>query len=69
MKNLTKKQMLMTTLLSAATIGAFAMPAHAQDDTLEGEEMIVTGSRIAKQDFVSNSPVATVNAVQFVTVE
>ena len=61
-KNLTKKQMLMTTLLSAATISAFAAPAQAQVDD---EEIIVTGSRIVKQDFISNSPVATVNAVQF----
>ena len=64
MKNLTKKQMLMTTLLSAVTISAFAAPAQAQVEITE-DEMIVTGSRIAKQDFVSNSPVATVNAVQF----
>ena len=64
MKNLTKKQMLLTTLLSAATISAFAAPAQAQVEITE-EEMIVTGSRIAKQDFISNSPVATVNAVQF----
>ena len=55
--------MLMTTLLSAATIGAFAAPAQAQD--ADDEEIVVTGSRIAKQDFISNSPVATVNAVQF----
>lgn len=55
--------MLMTTLLSVATIGAFAAPAHAQDN--DDDEIVVTGSRIVKKDFISNSPVATVNAVQF----
>ena len=62
MNRLTKKQMLMTTLLSAVTIGAFAAPAQAQE---ADDEIIVTGSRISKKDFISNSPVATVNAVQF----
>jgi len=62
-KNLSKKQMLMTTLLSAVTIGAFAAPAQAQD--VDDEEIVVTGSRIAKKDFISNSPIATVDAVQF----
>jgi len=62
-KNLSKKQMLMTTLLSAVTIGAFAAPAQAQD--VDDEEIVVTGSRIAKKDFISNSPVATVSAIQF----
>ena len=40
----------------------------AQDDTDDAslEEVMVTGSRIAKQDFVSNSPVATVDREQFV---
>jgi len=55
--------MLMTTLLSAVTIGAFAAPAQAQD--VDDEEIVVTGSRIAKKDFISNSPVATVSAIQF----
>ena len=42
----------------------------AQDDTdtddASLEEVMVTGSRIAKQDFVSNSPVSTVDREQFV---
>lgn len=50
----------MTTLLSAATIGAASVPAFAQSD-----EIIVTGSRIAKKDFSSNSPVASVGQAQF----
>ena len=59
MKNLSKKQMLMTTLLSAATIGAAAIPAHAQDT--EGDEIIVTGSRLNQANIVSSSPVVTID--------
>ncbi len=61
-KNMNKKNLLMTTLLSAATIGAMSAPAFAQDNE---DEVVVTGSRIAKKDFVSNSPIATVDAAQF----
>ena len=44
MKTLSKKQMLMTTLLSAITVGGFAAPsAYAQDFD---DEIIVTGSRL-----------------------
>ncbi|MBL4590952.1 MAG: TonB-dependent receptor, partial [Phycisphaerales bacterium] len=51
---------LLTTLLSGAVIGSAAIPAFAADD-----EIIVTGSRIKKKDFVSNSPIATIDASQF----
>ena len=51
--------MLMTTLLSAATIGAAAIPAHAQDT--EGDEIIVTGSRLNQANIVSSSPVVTID--------
>ena len=61
MKKMTKSQLLLTTLLSGAVIGSMAAPAYAQTD----DEIIVTGSRIKKQDFTSNSPVATLEAVQF----
>ena len=60
-KNLSKKQMLMTTLLSAATIGAAAIPAHAQDT--EGDEIIVTGSRLNQANIVSSSPVVTLSLI------
>ena len=58
---MTKSQLLLTTLLSGAVIGSMAAPAYAQTD----DEIIVTGSRIKKQDFTSNSPVATLEAIQF----
>lgn len=44
-------------------MGAAIAPAHAQ--TSDDDEVIVTGSRIAKKDFISNSPVATVGAIEF----
>lgn len=56
MKNMNKKQLLMTTLLSAATIGAASVPASAQSSD---DEIIVTGSRISSANVVSSSPVTT----------
>lgn len=50
-------------LVGALTAG-LTTSAYAQDNT-EDDEIIVTGSRIAKKDFISNSPVATVDALQF----
>jgi iron complex outermembrane receptor protein len=43
--------------LAAAAAAVSATPAVAQD----GEEIVVTGSRIARQDLVANSPVTTVS--------
>ncbi|HYC05257.1 MAG TPA: TonB-dependent receptor [Azospirillaceae bacterium] len=53
-------------LLSGAACAAalVATPALAQE-TGALEEIVVTGSRIARQDYVSNSPVTTVNAEAF----
>ena len=56
-----KGRLLLTTLLSGAVMASMAMPAFAQTD----DEIVVTGTRIKKKDFVSNSPVATVDAQQF----
>ncbi len=52
------KRLLQTSILAGA-LTAVAMPAVAQDD-----EIVITGSRIAKKDFTSNSPVATVGSAQ-----
>lgn len=67
MKNMKKKQLLMTTLLSAATLGAFSSPAMAQDSAGDSadEEIIVTGSRIQRANVVASSPVVTVDAELF----
>lgn len=50
------------TSLSAVSVPAFAQDAAEQDSV---EKIAVTGSRIRKADFVSNAPVATVGAEQF----
>ena len=55
-------------LASAAGTFALAGPAVAQDDTSadaqavedEGPAIVVTGSRIQRQDYQSNSPIVTV---------
>ena len=56
------KTRLMLSAVSAAALAATAAPTYAQDSE---DVVVVTGSRIVKQDFISNSPVATVEAIQF----
>ena len=56
------KTRLMLSAISAAALAATAAPTYAQDSE---DVVVVTGSRIVKQDFISNSPVATVEAIQF----
>ncbi|MEQ8435082.1 MAG: TonB-dependent receptor [Oceanicaulis sp.] len=57
---------LATTLLSGAGVSAPAFAQEAEEAASAPQDTItVTGSRIARQDFVSNSPVATVDAEQF----
>ena len=54
---------LASTLLTGLAVSA---PAIAQDEGAEtNDSIVVTGSRIARQDFVSNSPISTVSAEQF----
>jgi iron complex outermembrane receptor protein len=50
-----------STLIGGLSVAA---PAMAQDEAND-DTIVVTGSRIARQDFVANSPVATVDAAQF----
>lgn len=47
-------------LLAAAAAAMSAAPAQAQDNG--DEEIVVTGTRIARPGFTSNSPIATVDA-------
>ncbi|WP_419254548.1 TonB-dependent receptor domain-containing protein [Caulobacter sp. ErkDOM-YI] len=62
----TRKRLLATTVLCGAIAPmAIAMPAFAQTapaaaEAVQVEEIVVTGSRIARPDLVSSSPVATV---------
>lgn len=53
-------------LMASTLIGglAYAAPAMAQDGASD-DTIVITGSRIARQDFVANSPVATVDSAQF----
>ena len=51
-------------MICGAMAAAFAAaaPAYAQEDTVtEVEGIVVTGSRIIRQDYVANSPIATVS--------
>lgn len=53
-------------LMAGAAVGAAmtAVPAFAQDQ-IQIEEIVVTGSRIARADYVANSPITTVSAEAF----
>ncbi len=53
-----KKQLLLTTLLSGVTFGAAAAPSFAQVE----DEIIITGTRIQRQNLEASSPVATISA-------
>lgn len=52
--------------MASTLIGGLSMaaPAMAQDEAA-GDTIVVTGSRIERQDFVASSPVATVDSAQF----
>jgi len=55
-------QLMRTTVLTGAAV-AFAMPAFAQE---EEDEIVVTGSRIQRDNFEAPSPVASVTSEQLV---
>ncbi|AYV46907.1 TonB-dependent receptor [Caulobacter flavus] len=57
----TRKRLLASTLLCGVIAPAMvASPAFAQEDPAAVEEIVVTGSRIARPDLTSSSPVASV---------
>ncbi len=63
----TRNKLLMTgsSLFAAAAMVFTAAPATAQDSAGEEEDVIVvTGSRIARPGFVSNSPISTVGGAE-----
>jgi iron complex outermembrane recepter protein len=52
----------------ASALAVVPAPAHAQQQQQQDaaiEEIRVTGSRIVRQDFTANSPITTVDAMQF----
>ncbi len=51
--------------LSAMVLSSIAPLAYAQDDDAELEEIVITGSRIVRRDYDSNSPIVTVDAADF----
>ncbi len=54
-----------TALGVVSASGAFTNVAYAADESSMMEEVVVTGSRIKRQDFESNAPVATIGSDQF----
>ncbi|XOV79076.1 MAG: TonB-dependent receptor domain-containing protein [Aestuariibacter sp.] len=64
----TAKSVRLALALGAASATAFTANVSAQEEAAENEnveKIAVTGSRIRKNDFVSNAPVATIGAEQF----
>ncbi|MEO0817181.1 MAG: TonB-dependent receptor [Pseudomonadota bacterium] len=62
-----KSRLLASSVFAGAAFGMVSVPALAQETDEESvqETVTVTGSRIERLDFVSNSPIATVGAEQF----
>ena len=63
--NVTRERLLASSILGgAALLAAIATPAAAQTKaaTTEVEGIVVTGSRIARQDYSSDTPIVTVSA-------
>ena len=54
-----------STALGALLVGGLN-PVYAQDDA-SVEEVVITGSRIIRRDYESNSPISTVDQADFET--
>jgi len=60
-----RQRLLASTMIGgAALLAVSASPAFAQEDSTEVEAVVVTGSRIVRQDFEAISPVTTVGSEQ-----
>ena len=64
MRRTIKSGLLASTIIGGMTAMSGSAFAQVADEE-EADVVVVTGSRIARQDFVSNSPVSTVESVQF----
>ncbi|MCM2310616.1 MAG: TonB-dependent receptor [Steroidobacteraceae bacterium] len=62
MENTALRRAVRLTLIAAATSTVGLAPVYAQDKAEELEMIVVTGSRIAKRDNVSESPILTLDA-------
>jgi len=62
-----KSRLLASSVIAGATIAmaGYSVAQEADDDAAIQETVTITGSRIAKRDYTSSSPVATVSAEQF----
>lgn len=62
-----RRSLLASTMIGGAALAMAATPSFAQstDQTTEVGEIVVTGSRIARQDYRSTSPIVTVSAQDF----
>jgi len=74
MDNTALRRAVRLTLIAAATSTVGLTPVYAQDKAEELEMIVVTGSRIAKRDAISESPILTLDAAAiadsgFVTAE
>lgn len=63
----TRGRLLASSMICGTAFAALATaaPAFAQEDT-EVEAVVITGSRIARQDYIANSPITTVTGDQAV---
>ncbi|MEH0197085.1 TonB-dependent receptor [Caulobacter sp. CCNWLW153] len=64
---MTRKRLLTTTIISglaiaAASAGVASAQTAPEGESTEIEAVVVTGSRIARQDYVANSPISTVTS-------
>jgi outer membrane receptor protein involved in Fe transport len=65
-----RERLLATTMIAGFALVGFAAPAMAQSQAQDEQatqvgEIVVTGSRIARQDYQSTSPIVTVDAQDF----
>ncbi|HEY0052079.1 MAG TPA: TonB-dependent receptor plug domain-containing protein, partial [Caulobacteraceae bacterium] len=61
-----RERLLASTMIGGAALLALAAaPAYAQESDAQVDEIVVTGSRIARQDYVANSPIVTVGQEDF----
>ena len=63
-----RKWLLTSSMLAGAVLASLGTAAYAQDaqeETTQVSEIVVTGSRISRQDYKSPSPIVTVDAEDF----
>jgi outer membrane receptor protein involved in Fe transport len=64
--NSTRERLLASSMICGAAFAAFSAGVAQAQEAGEVSEVVVTGSRIVRQDYVANSPIATVTGDQIV---